>query len=85
MRVTDYDRRAIAHDPDRALSRAKSDAALSTKIDEAWKDNRNAFLRSGERAKRRVQWRIERGVQQPMNAKINRATQTRQMNARRRQ
>ena len=81
MRVTDYDRRAIVHDPDRASSRAKSDAALSTKIDAAWEDNRNAFLRSGERAKRRVQWRIERGVQQPMNAKINRATQTRQMNA----
>ena len=33
---TYYDRRAIARDPDRASVRARSDAALSVKIDAAW-------------------------------------------------
>ena len=32
---TYYDRRAIARDPDRASARAKSDALLSLKIEEA--------------------------------------------------
>ena len=40
---TYYERRAIAHDPDRASARAKSDAALCTKIDAAWKDNRKLY------------------------------------------
>jgi transposase InsO family protein len=35
-----YDRRAVASDPDRASAWAKSDAALSLKIDGAWEDNR---------------------------------------------
>ena len=35
---TYYDRRAIARDPDRASVRARSDAALSVKIDAAWED-----------------------------------------------
>jgi hypothetical protein len=33
---TYYDRRAIARDPDLASARAKSDAALSVKIEAAW-------------------------------------------------
>jgi len=37
---TYYERRAIARDPDRASLRAKSDAALSLKIDGVWADNR---------------------------------------------
>lgn len=37
------DRRAIARDPDRACGRAKSDAALSVKIDAAWEDNRKLY------------------------------------------
>ena len=37
------DRPAIAHDPDRASARAKSDAALSVKIDAAWQDNRKLY------------------------------------------
>ncbi len=40
---TYYDRRAIARDPDRASLRAKSDAALSLKIDGAWEDNRKLY------------------------------------------
>ena len=40
---TYYDRRAIARDPDRASARAKSDAALSLKIDWAWADNRKLY------------------------------------------
>lgn len=40
---TYYERRAIARDPDRASARAKSDFALSTKIDAAWQDNRNLY------------------------------------------
>jgi hypothetical protein len=37
------DRRAIADDPDRASCRAKSDAALSVRIDAAWQDNRKLY------------------------------------------
>ena len=37
---TYHDRRAIARDPERASARAKSDAALSLKIDAAWEDTR---------------------------------------------
>jgi putative transposase len=40
---TYYDRRAIAHDPDRASARAKSDAALILKIDAAWDANRKLY------------------------------------------
>ena len=40
---TYYDQRAIARDPDRASARAKSDAAMSLKIDEAWEDNRKLY------------------------------------------
>ena len=40
---TYYDRRVIARDPDRASARAKSDAALSLKIDTAWEDNRKLY------------------------------------------
>ena len=40
---TYYERRAIARDPDRASARAKSDAALSLKIDGAWADNRKLY------------------------------------------
>ena len=40
---TYYDRRAIARDPDRASLRAKSDAALSLKIDGAWENNRKLY------------------------------------------
>lgn len=40
---TYYDRRAIAHDPDRASTRAKSDAALSVKIDAAWDANSKLY------------------------------------------
>ena len=40
---TYYDRRAIARDPDRASARARSDAALSLKIDVAWADNRKLY------------------------------------------
>ena len=40
---TYYDRRAIADDPDRASRRAKSDAALSVRIDAAWQDNRKLY------------------------------------------
>ena len=40
---TYYDRRAIAHDPGRASARAKSDNALSIRIDAAWQDNRKLY------------------------------------------
>jgi hypothetical protein len=40
---TYYDRRAILFDPDRASPRARSDAALSLKIDTAWTDNRKLY------------------------------------------
>jgi len=40
---TYYDRRAIARDPELASCRAKSDAALSLKIDAAWEDNRKLY------------------------------------------
>jgi putative transposase len=40
---TYYDRRAIAHNPDRASARAKSDSALSVKIDAAWDANRKLY------------------------------------------
>jgi len=40
---TYYDRRAIMHHPDRASVRAKSDAALSVKIDAAWDANRKLY------------------------------------------
>jgi len=40
---TYYERRAIARDPERASLRAKSDAALSLKIDGAWEDNRKLY------------------------------------------
>ncbi len=40
---TYYNRRAIVRDPDRASARAKSDAAMSLKIDEAWEDNRKLY------------------------------------------
>ena len=40
---TYYDRRAVARDPDRASARARSDAALSIKIDAAWDANRKLY------------------------------------------
>ena len=40
---TYYDRRAIARDPDRASARAKSDAAMSVKIDATWDANRKLY------------------------------------------
>jgi len=40
---TYYERRAIVRDPGRASPRAKSDAALSLKIDKAWTDNRKLY------------------------------------------
>ena len=40
---TCYDRRAIVRDPERASRRAKSDAALSLRIDAAWDDNRKLY------------------------------------------
>ncbi|MDT8853902.1 IS3 family transposase [Paracoccaceae bacterium Fryx2] len=40
---TYYDRRAIVRDPERASRRAKSDAAMSLKIDGAWADNRKLY------------------------------------------
>jgi len=40
---TYYDRRSIARDPNRASARAKSDAALSVKIDAAWDANRKLY------------------------------------------
>jgi transposase InsO family protein len=40
---TYYDRRAIMRHPDQASARAKSDAALSVKIDAAWDANRKLY------------------------------------------
>lgn len=40
---TYYDRRAIMLDPDRASARAKSDAAMSVKIDATWDANRKLY------------------------------------------
>ena len=40
---TYYDRRAIVRDPERASRRAKSDAAMSSRIDGAWEDNRKLY------------------------------------------
>ena len=40
---TYYERRAIAHDPERASARAKSDAELCIKINAAWEDNRKLY------------------------------------------
>lgn len=40
---TYYDRRAILRDPERASRRAKSDAAMSLRIDGAWEDNRKLY------------------------------------------
>ena len=40
---TYYDRRAVALDPDRASARAKTDGALSVRIDGAWADNRKLY------------------------------------------
>jgi hypothetical protein len=40
---TYYDRRAIARDPGRASTRAKSDSALSVKIDASWDANRKLY------------------------------------------
>ena len=40
---TYYDRRAIVRDPERASRRAKSDAAMSLRIDGAWEDNRKLY------------------------------------------
>ena len=40
---TYYDRRAILRDPERASPRAKSDSALSVKIDAAWDANRKLY------------------------------------------
>ena len=40
---TYYDRRAVVRDPDRASARAKSDAAMSVKIDAAWDANRKLY------------------------------------------
>jgi len=37
------DRRAVAQDPDRASARARSDSALSIKIDAAWDANRKLY------------------------------------------
>mgnify|MGYP006143040139 FL=1 len=40
---TYYVRRAIVRDPERASRRAKSDAAMSLRIDGAWEDNRKLY------------------------------------------
>ncbi len=40
---TYYDWRAVARDPDRASARARSDAALSIKIEAAWDANRKLY------------------------------------------
>ena len=40
---TYYDRRAIVRDPERASRRAKSDAAMSLRIDGAWEDNHKLY------------------------------------------
>ena len=68
---TYYERRAIALDPGRASARAKSDAALSVKIDKAWADNRKLYgarkvwhvlLREGEDVARCTVERLMRSL-----------------------
>ena len=68
---TYYDRRALARDPDRASARAKSDAALSIKIDAAWDVNRKLYgarkiwhvlRRQGEDVARCTVERLMRGL-----------------------
>ena len=68
---TYYDRRAIARDPERASRRAKSDAALSLKIDAAWENNRKLYgarkiwhvlRRDGENVARCTVERLMRGL-----------------------
>jgi putative transposase len=68
---TYYERRAIARDPERASARAKSDAALSVKIDKAWADNRKLYgarkvwhvlLREGEDVARCTVERLMRSL-----------------------
>jgi transposase InsO family protein len=68
---TYYERRAIALDPERASARAKSDAALSVKIDKAWADNRKLYgarkvwhvlLREGEDVARCTVERLMRSL-----------------------
>jgi len=66
-----HDRRAIVRDPERASRRAKSDAALSVKIDAAWADNRklcgarkiwHVLRREGEDAARCTVERLMRAL-----------------------
>lgn len=68
---TYYERRAILLDPERASPRAKSDAALSLKIDKAWTDNRKLYgarkiwhvlLREGEGVARCTVERLMRSL-----------------------
>ena len=68
---TFYDRRAVMRDPDRASARAKSDAALSVKIDAAWDANRKLYgackiwhvlLRQGEDTARCTVERLMRSL-----------------------
>ena len=68
---TYYERRSIALDPDRASARARSDAALSVKIDKAWADNRKLYgarkvwhvlLREGEDVARCTVERLMRNL-----------------------
>ncbi|WP_416543656.1 MULTISPECIES: IS3 family transposase [Phaeobacter] len=68
---TYYERRSIALDPDRASARARSDAALSVKIDKAWADNRKLYgarkvwhvlLRDGEDVARCTVERLMRSL-----------------------
>ena len=68
---TYYERRSIALDPDRASARARSDAALSVKIDKAWADNRKLYgarkvwhvlLREGEDVARCTVERLMRSL-----------------------
>jgi len=68
---TYYERRAIARDPEQASPRAKSDAALSLKIDKAWTDNRKLYgarkiwhvlLREGEDVARCTVERLMRSL-----------------------
>ena len=40
---TDHERRAVALDPSRASGRARSDAALCTKTDAIWDENRKLY------------------------------------------
>jgi transposase InsO family protein len=68
---TYYERRAILRDPEQASPRAKSDAALSLKIDKAWADNRKLYgarkvwhvlLREGEDVARCTVERLMRSL-----------------------